>query len=191
MFEFQTFYENFNLNNSTLPLMVIIWGVCIGLAVAVLVHVFTKHFSAKLVKALTASECFSKDNAKALKELNIKPSSFLKSALTDGKTLRKYVCIANEEECVLPDKTPAFLAGVRKFFSGEDAPRKYDLEKAELYIPEDVRYTAEIRYEERKYDSLVAVISAVAFIILAIGLSLAFPKLLELWDEAITRFKNL
>ena len=171
--------------------MVIIWGVCIGLAVAVLVHVFTKHFSAKLVKALTASQCFSKDNAKALKELNIKPSSFLKSALTDGKTLRKYVCIANEEECVLPDKTPEFFKAVLKFFSGEDAPRKYDLEKAELYIPEDVRYTAEIRYEERKYDSLVAVISAVAFIILAIGLSLAFPKLLELWDEAITRFKNL
>ena len=191
MFEFQTFYENFDLNNSTLPIMVIIWGVCIGLAVAVLLHVFTKHFSAKLVKAIRNAECFSKEDAKTLSDLKVKPSFLLKNGLTDGKTLRKYVCIANEEECVLPDNTPEFFKAVFKFFRGEDAPRKYDLEKAQVYIPEDVRFTAEIRYEEKKSDPVVAIVSAVVFLILAVGLSFTFPKLFELWDQAITNFKNL
>ena len=189
MFELQTFYENFDLDNSTLPLMVVIWGVCAGLAVAVLFHVFTKHFSAKLVKNIVSSQCFSKDDAKSAKELNVNSSAFLKSALTDGKTLRKYVCIANEDECALPDNTPAFFKALRKFFCGEDAPRKYDLEKAKFYIPEDIRYTAEIRYAETQSDPAIA--AAVVFLLLAVGLSFALPKLLQLWDEAITRFKNL
>ena len=191
MLQNNTYYENFELNNTTLPLMVIIWGVCIGLAVAVVFHVFSKHFAAKLVKKLSTSQCFSKDTAKTVSELSLKPSFILKNALCDSKTLRKYVSIANEEECALPDNTPAFLKAVRRFFAGEDAPKKYDLQKALLYIPEEQRFTAEVRYEEKKSDPVVAVVAAVVFILLAVGLSFVFPKLLELWDEAITRFKNL
>ena len=191
MFIENNYFENFSFDNPTMSLTVIIWAVCIGLAVAVVAYAISRHTASLIVKAIAKNECYSPESAKTFAELGLKPTLYKRHILRDGTTLRKYVSVKNPEECALENKTPAPLKAIRRFFAGGDAPLRYDLNKAIVYIPEDVRHTAEIRYEEKKADLIIAIVSALLFIALAFGLTLTFPKLLELWDAAITRFKNL
>ncbi|MBE6714637.1 MAG: hypothetical protein E7575_05070 [Ruminococcaceae bacterium] len=187
-------YDNFDFSNSTFSLNAIIWGICLGLAAGVAAYIFSKHFSSKLIKALVLNECNSKDNAKTPEELGLKPTAALSLRLADVKTVRKYVLIANEEECIVEKKQTKlskFSGLVRRLFYNDTDKKRYDMTKARLYIPEDKRHTAEIRYESKGSPWIIAIIAAILFIGAAVALTLCMPKLLELTDGAINSFKKL
>ncbi len=189
MFDLRTYYENFALDNQTVSLTVIVWAICIGLSIGVIFYTFSRHCASGLVKKL-GREYNSKEKTATLSSLGIKASPLLKKSLGEGQPLRKYVCIANEEECTLERKKGLWNA-VYRFFRGEDLPKKYDLSKAELYITDDARITAEARYEVKGSPYITALIFSVLFILCAVGISFCLPKLLELVDAMISAYKNL
>ena len=190
MFDLKTYYQNFSLDNPTVSLMVIVWAICIGLAAGTVFYTLTNHVASKLIVRLMKHECFNKEKALSLKSLSLKPSRALKKALRDDATLRKYVHISNPDECRIEAKKN-FFCKVYRFFRGEDYPASYDLEKALLYIPEDVKYTASTRYESKGHPFITAAVACILFLAAAVGISYCLPQLLELIDSMITAYKNL
>ncbi len=190
MFDLKTYYQNFSLDNPTVSLTVIVWAICIGLAAGTVFYTLAKHSSGKLVSGLIKKECLTKDKALSLSALSLKPSRSLKRALRDDATLRKYVFIANPDECRIEPKKSFFHKAYR-FFRGEDVPACYDLEKALLYIPEEGKYTASVRYESKGHPVITSAVACVLFLLCALGISFCLPKLLELVDSMITAYKNL
>ncbi len=190
MFDLKTYYQNFSLDNPTVSLTVIVWAICIGLAIGTVFYTLAKHSSGKLIDSLMKKECFTKDQALSLSKLSVKPSRSLKKALRDDATLRKYVFIANADECRIEQKKN-FFHKLYRFFRGEDVPASYDLDKALLYLPEEGKYTASVRYENKGYPFVTAAVACVLFLLAALGISFCLPKLLELVDSMITAYKNL
>lgn len=191
MFETNAYYHNFSVDSPTLSLTVIMWGICIGLAVGAVVFSFAKHRASKLIKKLTELECNSCDTAKTLDDLQIKPTRTLVAKLRDDEPLRKYVKIANADECRIEEYKDTFLNKVYRFFRKEDIPATYDLEKALLYIPDEVKYTAQTRYESKGSPIISSIIVCVIFALVGLGLTYFMPMLLELLDSAITAYKQL
>ena len=190
MFDLRTYYQNFSLDNPTVSLTVIVWAICIGLAIGTVFYTLTKHSAALLIEKLIKKECFEKEKALSLSALSVKPTRSLKKALRDDATLRKYVFIANADECRI-EKKKNFFHKIYRFFRGEDIPASYDLEKALLYLPEEGRYTASIRYESKGHPFITSAVACVLFLLAALGISFCLPKLLELVDSMITAYKNL
>ncbi|MBQ2729733.1 MAG: hypothetical protein IJF69_03065 [Clostridia bacterium] len=188
--DFKTYYDNFALDNPTVSITVIMWAICIGLAVGSVFFTFTKHAAASIIKKLARGEYNTKEKTASLKELGLKPTLLLKKALRDGQPLAKYVIIENPDECRIERKNK-FFNGIYKHFRKEDLPASYDLKNARFYLPEEVKHTAEIRYESKGSPLISSVICCVLFLLVAVGLSLCMPKLLELVDKMITAYKNL
>ena len=99
--EFKTYYQNFALDNATVSLTVIIWAICIGLAVGVIIYTFSRHSASSIVKKLAAGEYNTKEKTATLEDLGIKNGILLRRRLRDFQPLRKYVVIANPDECRL------------------------------------------------------------------------------------------
>lgn len=189
MFDLQKYYNNFALDNETVSLTVIVWAICIGLAIGTVFYTFSRHCASMLIKKL-GREYNSKEKTATLAELGIKASPLLKKSLGEFQPLRKYVIIANEDECTV-ERKKGFLNGVYRFFRREDLPKKYDFSKAQLYLPDDARHTAEARYETKGYPILTAVLFSVLFLLCGVGITFCLPKLLELIDAMISAYKNL
>ncbi|MBR6676221.1 MAG: hypothetical protein IKL24_02690 [Clostridia bacterium] len=187
---FKTYYQNFALDNSTVSLTVIIWAICIGLAVGVIAYTFSRHRSSKIVSKLSEGGYSSKENTATAATLGIKASPLLRASLADFKPLRKYVTIVNPDECRI-ERKKTLLSSVRRVFRRDEPSAVYDLEKAQLYMTEDAARVAKMRYGTKGNPYVVAVIAAVLFLLCAVGLTVCMPKLLELVDSMITAYKNL
>lgn len=188
--EIKTYYQNFALDNATVSLTVIIWAICIGLAVGVIAYTFSRHSASNIVKKLAGGEYNTKEKTASLAELGLKPSLILRRSLRDDQPLRKYIVIANPDECRL-ERKKNFFHSVYRFFRGEDMTARYDISKAQLYMPDDARRTAELRYATKGSPYVIAIIFAVLFLLCAVGITFCMPKLLELVDKMITAYKNL
>ncbi|MBQ4066346.1 MAG: hypothetical protein IJD22_01755 [Clostridia bacterium] len=190
MFDLKTYYTNFALDNSSVSLTVIVFAICIGLAIGVIFYAFSRYSAGRIVKALSVGKNNSGETAVTLADLGIKASSAVRRSLKDGQPLRKYILIANEDECRIESKK-GFFNSVYKFFRSEDIPSRIDLSKALFYLPEDSRPTAQVRFEAKPSSIIAAFIFAVLFIACAVGISLCLPKLLELIDTMISAYKKL
>lgn len=187
---FKIYYQNFALDNATVSLTVIIWAICLGLAFGVIAYTFSRHSQSKIVEKLFSGGHTSEDDAVTVAELGLKNSRLLRSNLKDHKPLRKYIVIANPDECRIGVKK-SFFTSVYRFFRGEYPAPRYDLERAKLYMPEEATRTARARYASKGSPYPVAIIFALLFILCAVGITLCMPKLLELVDTMITAYKNL
>ena len=178
-------YNHLKFYNPILTLKWLIWGVWGGFVIGLLLTFYHKAYLGEVVRRLIKKEATSNDSALTLAEIGIKPRRLLTRALKRGGSLRKYISVANPEECekVLPSKK-GFLRG-KVFPEGENV--EYDFAKMRLFIAEDVKYTAAVRYDEKKKISPVRLIVFTAVLTaLAIGVTIAVPDLLRMLDNFIT-----
>lgn len=188
---FLAYYKNFTLDNPTITLTAVLWAMYVGFVFAVCASVYTRSYVGRLPRALLKGGHHAKDSAVGAEELNIKLSFGMRRALTEGKTLRKFVHIANIDECRTEVKTSAPVGALRRFF-GVGVKYKYNFEKALFYIPEDKKYTADVRYENkgRRGSGALAVVAAVVLGGAAVAALMYFiPEILKLIDDAITLIK--
>lgn len=184
-------YENLAFSGSSITLTVIIWGVYIGLVVGCIASAYSRDYLGRIVRALVSAQCRDEKSAASAEALGIRCSAPLRRAMRDGGVLRKYISIANPEECISDTAPRGFFAAVRRFFSGSESIHRLDLKAAKLYIPEEKRYTAELRYEKKGPSWVIVVLIIVLGAATAVGVSFAVPKILDLLDQAITAFKSI
>ncbi len=185
------FYENFTFDNPVTTLPIIIWGIFAGFVIAGILSYYNKTYLGAVVRSLVKKGANCPENALTFTEAGIRAGYLRCRAVFGDRALTKYVKIANPEECEIkqPEKS-AFVRGLCRFFNIE-AKAKYDEKKAKLYILEEKRIQAELRYTEKGTSPKAVVIGIVAAFIVAVVAINCIPYILELVDSVITLYKKL
>ena len=182
-----TEYNHIKFRGGLMTLRGLIWGLWGGFAAGLLITFYHKAYLGELIRRLLSREAYSKVSAMTLSELGMKPVWLLTRALKRGGSLMKYAAVANPDECEAPN------GKARGRFEGKLYPERdrisYDFSAMKLYIPEDKKYVAEVRYgEKKKISPLWLAVFLVALTALAVGLTIAIPELLKMIDNAITQY---
>ncbi len=173
-------YDNFELYNPFISVKLIVWALFAGFVIAALMAIYQKRLIGGLVKTILSEGALSEAKAMTVTELGYGTDWFIKNALrTDSALLRIVSRIdapAPEGEETAPKKTR----------SGRDV---IDFETARFYIPEELRYKAEIRYARKGTDFISFGICVVIFIAAAFAAIYLIPDLIQLIDNFIGTFK--
>jgi len=181
-------FDNFELYNPTVTLEMIVWSLVIGLSIGAAASFVNRRIVGDFVRRLLKDGVHSPEAAVTLAETGFAKNIFVRLALRAGKPLRKLVMLANVDE--LPVRHPSenrVLSALRKFFSLEaEGKTVLDPAAARFYIPEEMRITAELRYEA-KGSTLPNLILSVLLLI-AVGFAALYlvPELLAMLDGFLT-----
>ena len=188
-----TAYQNLKFENPVMTLAIVIWSLYIGFVIAGGLSVYHKCYLGEVIRALVKKGARDEDSAVKIADMGIKMGYLRRKNVLSGGFLSKYVVVANPEESLVK-KAPLspFFSAVSKFFGGTgERKTEYDKDIAQIYLLEEKRVQAEVRYNKKGTNGWLFFVSAIVFLALAIGLTFAIPYLLDLLDEAITLYKNL
>lgn len=170
----------------------IIFGILIGFFIACCMTVFDRRVLGDFVRHVLRNECLSKESAKTLEELGYLKNSIIRGSLRSGVSLRRVVKCVEEEE---------FLADVarrRAEFEAENKESKgakfkepkfrLDFETAHFYIPEDMKYVADVKFEKKGANFVTLLLALLLFLALAVIAFFAVPELLQMLDNMIGIF---
>lgn len=162
-------YDNFSVqSNALFSVKWIIIGVTVGIIIAAISTVYNKRYIGDFIRLLIDRECFDESSAKTLGELECDNRPGIKSAIRSGGTLSRLVRCAEED---------AYYRDIREKETEQneemaneahppkiDAPPfKRDCKIMHFYIPEELRESAEKKYNGDGADWIgVAIVSVVA-----------------------------
>ncbi len=176
-----------------MTLAIVLWSIYVGFVIAGGLSVYHKCYLGEVVRALIKKKATDESSAVPAKELGIRMGYFRRKNVLGGGTLSKYVIVANPEESLVK-KAPLkpFLSAVSRFFGGTgERKTEYGADTAKIYLLEDKRIQAEVRYSKKGTNALMFFVGAAVFLGITVALTFAIPYLLELLDDAITMYKNL
>ena len=174
-------YENFAVSASTgVNMRNIILGLAIGLIVASAMIAHTRSRLGGFVRTMLREDCTSPEKAKTLLELGYFQNPSIRRELKKRVTLGKLVCCKEEEE--------AHVEKLEGNTEKENKPFVLDFTSMHFYIPEDLRYRAEIRFEKKGSSWGFFAIIAVATVIVAALMCIFMPDLFQLTDNLIGFF---
>ncbi len=191
--EFGT-YENFSMGAGTAnTVQTIIFAVAIGFIIAAFMAVYTRTVLGNFVRALLKSEAKDAESAKDLSSLGFFRSAAIRRELDRGVTLRKVVKCVQEEE-LRAAKEPTDGEGESEVkatpVGGKtllEEPRfRPDFTTARYYIPEDLRYRAEIRFEKKGSGWGLMVGTVLISILIAGLICFLLPDIIQLADNLIS-----
>ena len=134
----------------------IIFAFCFGIFLAALYTAYQRGVVGKPVRALLRAEALSPESAKTLAELGLEKNPFVVFEIGRNATLKTLI---------------KSLVG-----EGDDAPTRY-------YIPEELKYRADVRFEAKGNGVAALLITAVVSLALAFALIALFPTLLTIVDN--------
>lgn len=179
----------------------IIVAVMIGLILSSIVMAITKARYGRFVKKLLKQDCLSPEKSKTLSELEEFRNSSVRRAFFIGHALTKCVyCVrAGEVSAEDPAETAEALQasedgeekGAAEMSEVRAADRvasreRLDYTVARFYIPEDLKYCAEIRYESRGSGWLPVALTVVLSIVGAALVCWLLPDFIQLLDNLIS-----
>jgi len=176
-------YENLS-GNSLFSVPLIVIGIFVGVAIALIVNVYTKRVLGRMVRTLLSQECTSEESAKTMEELGLGANFLLRHAVKGNVSLRRVVYCREEEE---------FLREEEKQIDASSDKRKrksfrVNPEEHHFYIPEDQKYTAEIKFEAKGSSPVALCILLVILFVGLIAILFALPKLMEWLDRLLGSF---
>ena len=185
-------YQHINLGSGSMfSLQTIVIGFIVGAILASASYIFNKRVLGDFVRALLSVDAHSPEQARTLEQLGYLKNTTIRSALKRGTSLRRVVkCV--EEEAYLAEQQQKQLQ-----FEAENTDPKVKFKEipfamnpstVHFYIPEELRYAADIKFEKKGTNWLVfvgVIIGAVAVGLMAIWM---LPELLQLADNFIGIF---
>lgn len=205
-------YENFAMGEKAgITARNMVLAVALGLMIAAIMIARLRTIHGAFVRKLLALDCTSPEKAKTLAELGEFDNVTVRRDLARGNVLRMVVrCREDDEEKWLADANPknenveAKDQGLQEEAGSEektaeftsDCPqkaakqeiRKPDFTTAHFYIPEDLRYRAEIRFDA-KGSGWLPVIAVVLLTVLASAAICWFlPDVVAFADNLISIF---
>ncbi len=181
----------------------IIFGIAIGIVIATVMVARTRTKLGGFLRKMIAEDCMSPEKAKTLMELGEFRNSSVRRELARGVTLRKYVKCC-EEEAFLAEKASQstdsepleekreekrpFWSRLLSFFTGKDPDDfQMDFTKARFYIPEDLKYRVEVRFEKKGSGWMPVVLVAVGALIFTMLTCRFLPDILQMMDNIINQ----
>ena len=148
--------------------------------------VHTKRGIGGFVRKLLRNECHSPESAKTLSELGYFQNLAVRRALTKGVSLGKLVVCKELQEATENGSSTDETSESNTVKAGKKTSSEIDFSTMHFYIPEDLRYRAEIRFEKKGTSWMFFVIILIGTIIGAALLCWLAPQLLKLTDNLIT-----
>lgn len=177
----------------TLTLRIIIWGAVGGIAIGAVSSLIGRRVPGTFIRSLRRAGADCPEKAVSLSEVGMEKNLILRRALRDGKSLRKYVSLANEADFLV--KKPidnGFLRVLRKIFSlpEGDAVREIDFDRAKFYMTDDARYTAEVRYDGKGADLLGVFLSVILLAAIGLLLQWILPELIGMVEGVFENYNH-
>lgn len=159
-------YNYITSGAGTITLTGIIWAVAAGFGIGLVAAYYNKNYVGETVRRLYKKGADTKETALTLKELGLSPTRLRIHALKENGALRKYIKFADEDV-------------------GDDNTRDFGTSK--LYMPEEQKYAAIVRYEQKGHIPLFMLILSLALLAAAaLGVTFAAPKILKVLDNFLT-----
>ena len=171
--------------NPLMSLEVMVWCLCGGLILGALGSYFTRRDASLLIRKLIEDENFTPDRAITLEEAGLASNLPLRLSLRTGKPLRRLLTCVNEAD--FPKKKCSFI---RRFFTGEREIVQTDLKTARFYLPEEMKYRAETRYNVKNVTPLDLILSVAILIAAGFVAIYAAPKLVDLLGGFLSSFSS-
>ena len=184
-------YENLSLGaDANKNAQTIVLALMIGIILAAAVSAYTRTKSGKFVRALLHQQIHTPEDAKSLLELGFFRSSFLRRELSRGTNLRRVVRCREEEEYNLAEAsqngTENDTTEAENLTTSSKKPYRMDFLTAHFYIPEELRYRADVRFDVKGSGWLSFVITAVVTVIFAALVCYFLPDIVQLIDNIIS-----
>lgn len=186
---------------SLTSLRMIIVGIFIGLALACFAAVFNKRVLGDFVRKVLREEALSPETAKTLSELGYARKTCIRSSVRKGVNLRRVVRCREEEAYLLEmEQKEAEYAAKRKEnpklpkFKAE--PFRVNADEHHFYIPEEMKYMADVKFEKKGSTWLGAIVFVVILLILTVVAFLTLPYILTVLNdwfgavESVFSYKN-
>ncbi len=193
----ETTYEYLNMDGSSFVVVRnIVIGLTIGLCFAGFAAVFNKRIWGDFVRLLLREECLSPEQGKTLPELNSAHKLWLRFGVSRGTNLRRVVRCREEE---------TYLNSIAEEERAYDERRREDptLPKRRpskpfrvhpdihhFYIPEEMKYMADVKFEKKGSSWLGAVLFSVVMVVVGFAVLMVLPYLLSLLNDLVGGFQS-
>ena len=182
-------YENLNLaSGGILSVRILIIGMFIGIVIALFSSVFNKRVLGGLVRSIVKKEAFSPETALNLEELGFERNAIIRFAVRKSTTLRRVVRCREEEEFIA-EQNARRKEYEEKREKDKSLPRfkeqayKINPYADTFYIPEELRFMAPVKFEEKGNTLKNAILCTVLLGISLIVILGALPSILSLIDS--------
>ena len=180
--------------NDLFQIKLIIVGLCLGLAIAGFGAVWDKRVLGGMVRTVLGRGALSPENAKTLSELGYGRSPIVRHSVKRSVNLRRVVrCV--EEEKFLAEQEALRAAHEEKRKTDKsigrfrETPYVFDPENDHFYIPEKMKYMAEIKFEKKGTTWLGAILFAVIMVVVAIVLLIYISESLDIVNDFAANFQ--
>ncbi len=175
-------YTYLEFHSDIIPLKMVIWGIYAGILIGIAVSYFRKKYFGTLVRKLLKSEAFSEESALTLEEAGLKAGVFYKNALKERGALRRYISFSDTSPVSIKEISKNRIR-LRKFFGLDENPLIYDFSKIKLYIPEELKYKADVAFEKKNEGIGSFILLTIILTAFAVGISYLIPELLTMLDN--------
>ena len=191
------YLENIKVeSNAIFSLRWVIIGITIGIILAAISTVYNKRYIGDFIRRILYYQCYDAKSAKTLSELEYSGYPGIKSAIKTGGTLSRWVRCAEEDEYY------AEFEKQREEFEEEHKndtkPPKFKIPEFKrncstmhFYIPEEMKYKAEVKFDKKGANWLGVIIVAIISIVIGLLLCYILPDVLKYVDNFITVIKEL
>lgn len=181
---------------SLTSLRLIIVGLFLGLALASFGAVFNKRVLGGFVRKLLRSEALSAEQAKTLSELGYDKRLFVRYGVRRGVTLRRVVRCREEEayEEEMRQAREAYEAKRKEDPSlpkWKEKPFCVDPNAHHFYIPEELKYMAEIKFEAKGTTWFGACMFVVLLLIFLVAIFAALPYILSILNDWVGAIQGI
>ena len=182
-------FENLDLDINGSSFLFIVWGICAGILLGVLLSLVYRVHANKLVAALIGHGACDREHAQTLADLGLGKNRVIRHMLGENGSMTSIVSCANEEEF-----PPRRISKLRRFWHekivhGDPLPPKTDFTVARFYLPEEKRITAELRFPTEKHPVRSFLLAALGLLALSVFTIFVLPELLTMFDNLITQVK--
>lgn len=160
-------FENLNLTLQGNGWKIAVAAIGAGILAAVLAALILRVYHHRIVKALVRNEASGLDSARTLGELGLGNSRFIRRLLRPGTPLGKIIGVENEEEQTKKGPTDA----------------------ARLYLPEEKRIGAELRFSEERHPVITFIVFAVLITAATVFVMNFLPGILGAADKLIGQIR--
>jgi len=182
------YYENLKLSGGSMAnLRNILFGLLFGLVIASFAMTFNKRVLGNFVRKVLSAEALSPESAKTLEELGFNKNYLIRHGVRRGTNIRTVVKCREEEEYNASLREKMLEYEEKRKADRSLPPFKWvdyavDADRDHFYIPEEKKYSAEMRFEKRGSSWGALVFVTIISIVLFAVLFFAIPEILKLVD---------
>lgn len=179
--------------SSLFSVKLMILGLFIGLSLAGFGALYDKRVLGESVRAILRKEAYTPETAVTLSELGYARNSIVRHSVRKSVTLRRVVrCV--EEEKFLAEQEQRRAEHEEKRKSDKSLGRfreleyTFDLENDHFYIPEEIRYMADVKFEKKGSSWLGAIVFTLVMLVGYVVLLIYMNDILEILNDFAANF---